>query len=259
MQSDLIEQIRANSVTPNWPAPANIKAFSTTRHGGLSNGVYQGLNLGMHVDDDAQTVVKNRQLIEQALAMPSSPIWLSQVHSDKVLSFDNPTDDVFTADASFTQTSGVVCCVMTADCLPILLTNQAGTQVAAVHAGWRGLASGIVEKAVALFEKPSQVLAWVGPAIGPNAFEVGQDVYDAFVCYEPNRVDQEAADAFKYHPNALGKYFADMDKLVTLRLNRVGVDAVYSSQMCTYEDEANFYSYRRDGQTGRQASLIWIE
>lgn len=245
------------AITPNWPAPKNIRAFSSTRLAGVSQGVYQGLNLGMHVADDEQAVLENRQLIMQALNMPSAPIWLSQIHSSKLLSFDAPTSEVFEADASTTKTSGVVCCVMTADCLPVLLTNKQGTQVAAVHAGWRGLAGGVVENAVASFADLNDLMAWVGPAIGLEAFEVGQDVYDAFVI-QGAPMAAEFAKAFHSHP-VEGKYFADMNKLVELRLQLAGVSSVYQSNLCTYQDKERFYSYRRDGVTGRQASFIWIE
>lgn len=259
---DLNKKIFEKTIIPNWPAPLNVKAFSSTRvdmlSAHLSTGVYQGLNLGQHVGDDPKIVLNNRQRIQTALNMPSDPIWLSQVHSNQVLSFEGSTDEIFEADGSFTQTPRVVCCVMTADCVPILLTDKQGKQVAAVHAGWRGLASGVIENAIEKFARPNQVMAWIGPAIGPSFFEVGQDVYDAFVGNDDSK-DSGAAKAFQFHPTALGKYFADMDQLVTLRLNRLGVTEVYSSQMCTFENTEQFYSYRRDGQTGRQASFIWIE
>ncbi|OAJ95966.1 peptidoglycan editing factor PgeF [Vibrio bivalvicida] len=238
-------------IVPNWPVAKQIKAFSSTRVDGFSTGVYQGLNLGMHVGDEISKVEQNRQwLIEQA-KLPSAPVWLNQTHSSVVEEIKAPTALVLDADGVFTQSSGVVCSAMTADCLPVLLTNVQGTQVAAVHAGWRGLASGIVENALEKFD--GEVMAWIGPAIGSQVFEVGKDVVDAFVS-----VDTGAMAAFA--PRELqGKWLADMNQLITQRLQRAGVSQVYYSNLCTYSDAERFYSYRRDGVTGRQATFIWIE
>ncbi|NVD05797.1 peptidoglycan editing factor PgeF [Vibrio sp. JPW-9-11-11] len=237
-------------IIPNWPAPKQVKAFASTRCDGYSLGVYQGLNLGTHVGDNREHVLKNRHWLTQQAQMPSAPIWLNQTHSTIVVEQDQPTPDVIDADGVWTQTPGVVCSAMTADCLPILLTNQQGTQVAAVHAGWRGLAGGIVENAVAQLSGP--LMAWIGPAIGPDAFEVGDDVVQAFSSEIP-----QAIEAFQALPKK-GKWLADMNRLVTQRLNRVGVEHIYYSDLCTYRDPHRFYSYRRDGVTGRQASFIWI-
>lgn len=238
-------------IIPNWPAAKHIKAFSSTRAEGFSVGAYRGLNLGSHVGDDSAAVEKNRQWLAHNAAMPSAPVWLNQTHSTQVEYLDSPSVEVIDADGVYTDKSGVVCSAMTADCLPVLLTNTQGTQVAAVHAGWRGLANGIVENAV---EKLSgDVMAWIGPAIGAQVFEVGQDVVDAFISVEP-----QAIEAFQ--PQAQqGKWLADMNKLVAQRLSRVGVKQVYYSDLCTYSDAERFYSYRRDGVTGRQATFIWIE
>ncbi|KLN64257.1 peptidoglycan editing factor PgeF [Vibrio sp. VPAP30] len=238
-------------IVPNWPVAKQIKAFSSTRVDGFSTGVYQGLNLGTHVGDEISKVEQNRQwLIEQA-KLPSAPVWLNQTHSSVVEEIKAPTALVLDADGVFTQSSGVVCSAMTADCLPVLLTNVQGTQVAAVHAGWRGLASGIVENALEKFD--GEVMAWIGPAIGSQVFEVGKDVVDAFVS-----VDTGAMAAFA--PRELqGKWLADMNQLITQRLQRAGVNQVYYSNLCTYSDAERFYSYRRDGVTGRQATFIWIE
>ncbi|NOH56287.1 peptidoglycan editing factor PgeF [Vibrio coralliilyticus] len=238
-------------IIPNWPAPSNVKAFASTRQQGFSSGVYQGLNLGAHVGDELAIVEKNRQWLTQQSQLPTAPIWLNQTHSTVVLEADKPTQNVLDADGLFTQQAGVVCSAMTADCLPVLLTNTTGTQVAAVHAGWRGLADGIVENAVAKFD--GQVMAWIGPAIGASAFEVGQDVLDAFVSF-----DSEAKKAFVPREKP-GKWLADMSMLVTQRLNKVGVTDVYYSELCTYLDPERFFSYRRDGATGRQATFIWME
>jgi len=238
-------------IVPNWPAAKHIKAFSSTRIGGFSDGEYQGLNLGTHVGDELTKVEQNRAWLTQQTQMPSAPVWLNQTHSTVVAEVNSPTEQVLDADGLFTQSRGVVCSAMTADCLPVVLTNLQGTQVAAVHAGWRGLVNGIVEQAVAKFD--GEVMAWVGPAIGAQAFEVGKDVVDAFVA-----VDPKALSAFTPRQQQ-GKWLADMSQLVTQRLNRVGVTQVYYSELCTYQDPTRFYSYRRDGVTGRQATFIWIE
>ncbi|ROV57554.1 peptidoglycan editing factor PgeF [Vibrio ponticus] len=238
-------------IIPNWKVPKQVKAISTTRLGGHSAAPYQGLNLGSHVGDELATVLENRQVLVELAGMPSAPIWLNQTHSTRVEVVDKPTSSTLDADGLFTTQRGVVCSAMTADCLPVLLTNTQGTQVAAVHAGWRGLAHGIVENAVEMFE--GEVIAWLGPAIGPSAFEVGDDVLQAFCDF-----DAQASRAFKPTGTA-GKWWANMDQIATQRLNKLGVSQVYASGMCTYSDPEQFYSYRRDGVTGRQASLIWLE
>ncbi|EGR1514478.1 peptidoglycan editing factor PgeF [Vibrio vulnificus] len=237
-------------IIPNWPAPKNVKALSTTRQGGYSTGVYAGLNLGTHVGDDFSIVMRNRLWLAEQAQMPSAPIWLNQTHSTTVMEATVPTEVILDADGVFTHSSGVVCSAMTADCLPVLITNTSGTQVAAVHAGWRGLAGGIVEEALRHFSQ--DVLIWLGPAIGPQAFEVGDDVVEAFCQQHP-----QAVNAFSAHttPN---KWLADMDQLARIRLSSIGVEAIYSSKLCTYQD-SRFYSYRREGTTGRQASFIWFE
>ncbi|MGO1298913.1 MAG: peptidoglycan editing factor PgeF [Vibrio sp.] len=237
-------------VIPNWPAPKKIKAFSSTRIGGGSQGVYQGLNLGAHVGDNMKHVEGNRHAIAESLNMPSAPIWLNQTHSTRVLRAESPQLDTHDADGICTALPHVVCTVMTADCLPVLITNTCGTQVAAVHAGWRGLAGGIIENALAQIQ--GEALVWLGPAIGPDAFEVGADVIEAFTQVHP-----QTQSAFT--PQANGKWLADMEKITRIRLHALGVDNVYSSKLCTYQDPKQFYSYRRDGVTGRQASFIWIQ
>ncbi|TKF23276.1 peptidoglycan editing factor PgeF [Vibrio genomosp. F6] len=240
-------------IIPQWSAPKNIKAFSSTRFDGVSNGVYKGLNLGTHVGDDESIVIQNRNRLVKHSNMPSNPIWLNQTHSTTVLNIGSPTESILDADGLFTQQPNVVCSAMTADCLPVLLTNTQGSQVAAVHAGWRGLANGILENAVEKFD--GEVIAWLGPAIGKNAFEVGDDVVNAFVEF-----DEHAIEAFQpqSQPQA-NKYLADIGLLATQRLNRAGVQSVFNSNLCTYRDADSFYSYRRDGITGRQAAFIWIE
>jgi hypothetical protein len=237
-------------IIPDWNAPAKVKAISTTRNGGISLPPYDGLNLGMHVGDEPDVVQTNRDLLVRDQKLPAKPVWLEQTHSTVVKKVSEPTDEVIAADGTVTTESAVVCCVMTADCLPVLLTDSEGSQVAAVHAGWRGLANGIVENAVSQFDKP--VMAWLGPAIGADVFEVGQDVFDAF-----NRHDATAKWAFRDKGN--GKYLADMFLLATQRLKAAGVKDITVSGLCTYSEPQRFYSYRRQGVTGRQASLIWIE
>ncbi|UTZ20848.1 peptidoglycan editing factor PgeF [Vibrio campbellii] len=239
------------TIIPNWPAPKNVKAFASTRVGGFSTAPYQGLNLGAHVGDDLSIVVKNRDWLAQEAKMPSAPIWLNQTHSTVVAQVSDTTTQVLDADGVFTSSSQVVCSAMTADCLPVLLTNTQGTQVAAVHAGWRGLANGIVENALELFS--GEVMAWLGPAIGPQAFEVGDDVLQAFVDF-----DSQAHQAFTPR-DVEGKWLADMSKLATQRLNKLGIAQVFDSGQCTFQHKEDFYSYRRDGVTGRQATFIWIE
>lgn len=239
------------TILPNWPAPKNVKAFASTRVGGFSSAPYQGLNLGAHVGDAPSIVEKNRAWLAQQANMPSAPIWLNQTHSTVVAQVSAPTTQVLDADGVFTSASNVVCSAMTADCLPVLLTNTQGTQVAAVHAGWRGLANGIVENALELFS--GEVMAWLGPAIGPQAFEVGEDVLQAFVDF-----DSQAHQAFTPR-DVEGKWLADMSKLATQRLNKLGITQVFDSGLCTFQDKEDFYSYRRDGVTGRQATFIWIE
>ena len=239
------------TIVPNWPAPKNVKAFASTRVGGFSSAPYQGLNLGAHVGDDPSIVEKNRAWLAQQANMPSAPIWLNQTHSTVVAQMSTPTTQVLDADGVFTSASNVVCSAMTADCLPVLLTNTQGSQVAAVHAGWRGLANGIVENALELFS--GEVMAWLGPAIGPQAFEVGEDVLQAFVDF-----DSQAHQAFTPR-DVEGKWLADMSKLATQRLNKLGITQVFDSGLCTFQDKEDFYSYRRDAVTGRQATFIWIE
>ncbi|RAS66654.1 hypothetical protein DET48_105211 [Vibrio diazotrophicus] len=239
-----------NWITPNWNAPKQVKAFASTRIGGCSKSPYEGLNLGMHVGDDPILVQSNRDLLQQQTEMPTAPVWLNQTHSTVVLEVAQPTNDVLNADGVITSSPNVVCSAMTADCLPVLITNTQGTQVAAVHAGWRGLAGGIVENALTHFS--NDVMLWLGPAIGPQAFEVGEDVLQAFLDY-----DSKAATAF-VPGKQQGKWWANMATLTRLRMAKLGIDQVFDSGLCTYQDPQRFYSYRRDGVTGRQATFIWI-
>ncbi|WLH62130.1 peptidoglycan editing factor PgeF [Pseudomonas sp. FP2300] len=234
---------------PDWPAPARVKACVTTRGGGVSLAPFDSLNLGDHVGDDPTAVAENRRRLTDQFAI--TPAWLQQVHGIAVVEAD-PTQ-VATADASWTDTPGIACASMTADCLPVLFCNRAGTRVAAAHAGWRGLANGVLEATLDSLAVPAdEILAWLGPAIGPQAFEVGPEVREAFIAQLP-----EAVKAFAASPNA-GKFLADIYQLARLRLAVRGVTAVYGGGLCTVTDP-RFFSYRRNPCTGRFASLIWIE
>ena len=235
----------------DWPAPGSVQAGTTLRRPGPSLPPYDQFNLALHVQDHADTVLANRRSLKQSLGLPAEPRWLEQVHSTIVVEADR-ANGVPQADAAYSHRSGTACVVMTADCLPVLFTNQQGTSVAAAHAGWRGLAEGILEKTFdSAGFKPSQTLAWLGPAIGPEAYEVGEEVKQAFM-----RQVRHAESAFvKTSP---GKYLMDMYTLARQKLNALGVEAVYGGEHCTFRQAEQFYSYRRDGLTGRMASLIWI-
>lgn len=237
---------------PDWPAPPSVRAYSTTRRGGVSGAPFDSLNLGDHVGDEPAAVASNRQNLVEQLAMPSPPAWLSQVHGVACVAAQSVSKGC-EADASFTTEPNHVCVVMTADCLPLLFTNSAGSVVAAAHAGWRGLCDGVIESTVAAMGCPAEeLLVWLGPAIGPTAFEVGEEVRTAFCEH-----DSEATAAFQPHGD--GKWLADIYRLARQRLADLGVSQVYGGDHCTYKEDELFYSYRRDGQTGRMASLIWID
>lgn len=234
---------------PDWPAPAGVRACVTTRAGGVSLAPFDSFNLGDHVDDDPVAVAHNRQRLTHIFDV--QPAWLSQVHG-VVVAPANP-QHIAEADASWTATPGIACTVMTADCLPVLFCDRTGTRVAAAHAGWRGLAAGVLEAAAqSLNVEPHDLLVWLGPAIGPKAFEVGGEVRDVFIEDLP-----EAAAAFVPSVNE-GRYMADIYELARLRLARFGITAVYGGGFCTVTDP-RFFSYRRSPRTGRFASLIWIE
>lgn len=241
-------------IQPDWPAPPNVHGLMTTREGGASTGPFASFNLGDHVGDDPAQVATNRACLRESL--PAEPAWLRQVHSARVVELGPGYDAHPEADASLTREPARVCGVLTADCLPVLFCDRAGTVVAAAHAGWRGLADGILEATVTTMQvEPSELLVWLGAAIGPDAFEVGDDVRRAFV-----ERDSEAAAAFVPHPSAgAGKWLADIYQLARIRLRGVGVTAVYGGGLCTFRDRDAFFSYRRDGVTGRMATLIWRE
>ena len=241
-------------ILPDWPAPKNVHALQTSRNKGYSHAPFDSFNLGDHVKDNPMHVAQNRQLLSQFL--PSEPVWLHQVHGIHVVDAAN-TSCVPDADASFSTRNNVVCVTMTADCLPVLLCDNTGTVVSAVHAGWRGLCDGIIEATVAkLPAKPADLMAWLGPAIGPNAFEVGVEVRTQFMA-----IDKKSAVAFKLHGDSQqqNKWLCDIYQIATQRLNNLGVTQIYGGGQCTYTDKENFFSFRRDGDTGRMATLIWLD
>lgn len=237
-------------IDADWPAPPGIRAGCSTRIGGYSQGAFAGLNLAHHVGDDATAVAANRQLLTDSLSLPSAPVWLEQVHGNRCLDLDQPLTDRV-ADAAVSR-DGQVCAVMTADCLPVLLCSKDGAVVAAAHAGWRGLQGGVIEAAIERMRVGcSQLMAWLGPAIGPGAFEVGAEVRAAFV-------SQHAAAASCFSQGAVrGKFLADLPALARQRLHAQGVNAIYGGTHCTVSEPQSFYSYRRDQRCGRMVSLIW--
>lgn len=237
---------------PDWPAPAPVRAVCSTRAGGVSVGAYAGLNLGRSSGDDPAAVAENRQRLVAAAGAPGAPHWISQVHGRRVVRMPNAADTP-TADGVWTASAGVVIAVQAADCLPLLFCDGRGHCVAAAHAGWRGLAGGVIEATIAaLPAPPEQLMAWLGPAIGPEAFEVGDEVRAAFV-----DIDADSAGAFV--AAAPGKHFADLFALARRRLRRAGVTRIFGGGLSTHADPRRFYSYRRDGITGRMAALIWLE
>jgi hypothetical protein len=239
-------------ISPDWPAPKNVRAFTTTRVGGVSLGPYASLNLGDHVGDDPAAVGRNRELMRAALKLPAEPLWLRQVHGVQVIEATH-VDAHSKADGAWTAKPGVVCAVLVADCLPVFLCDRAGAKVAVLHAGWRGLAAGVVEQGVrALGVVTEDLLVWLGPAIGPNAFEVGPEVKAAFVKNNP------AAEA-AFVPTNDDRYLADLYALARLRLNAMGITEIFGGGFCTFTDRDRFFSFRRDGACGRMASLIWLE
>lgn len=259
-------------IVPEWPAPSNVRALSTTRRGGISLPPYGataklpgGLNLGTHVGDLPEHVAENRLRLQAHL--PHVPLWLDQVHGCSVVTV--PVDgSVPSADASITAQPQAVCAIMTADCLPVLLCDRAGTVVGAAHAGWRGLRAGVLEQTLERMRSharegdATEWLAWLGPAIGPTAFEVGSEVRDAFLAAARENERAATSAAFQPHRDAAarraGKYLADLYALARIRLARAGCVAVSGGTRCTYTEADVFYSYRRDLRTGRMASLVWL-
>jgi polyphenol oxidase len=239
-------------VTPEWPAPARVHAFVTTRHGGVSAGEYASLNLGSRGGDDPRSVAANRLIVRDHL--PAMPRWMTQVHGTAVCDLDALADrEVATADAAVTRRPGTVAAVLTADCMPLFVCDRAGTRAGIAHAGWRGMAAGVIENTVAaLGVEPREVLAWMGPAIGPAAFEVGPEVREAFLAAGP-----EAGAAFA--PRGAEKFMADLYALARTRLARAGVREVHGGGFCTYRETQRFFSYRRAQASGRMGAFIWME
>jgi YfiH family protein len=245
-------------IQPDWPAPASVLALSTTRSGGCSLSPYDSFNLGHHVGDADDSVAGNRALLAEALPAGCSVPWLTQVHGVGVVEAGEglPCPE---ADAVWSSRSGVACPILTADCLPVLFCSTSGVVVAAAHAGWRGLLAGVLESTVAAMGVDrSQLLAWLGPAIGPGAFEVGSEVRAAFLdAAQPGQQDL-LAGCFIANPQGADHYFGDLYALARIRLAAIGVTNIYGGGLCTFSDPARFFSYRRDGQTGRMASLILL-
>lgn len=242
--------LAAHCIVPDWPAPERVRALATTRTGGGSEGRYASFNLGARVGDEPRAVQANRAALRELL--PGDPAWIRQVHGARVVDAARVLCDE-EADGAVARDSGAVCAVLTADCLPVLLCDRGGAAVGIAHAGWRGLAAGVVENVVAAIGgEPRRLIAWLGPAIGPDAYEVGREVFDALVAGDPG-----ARAAFS--PRGPGKYSADLCALARRRLEKSGVGEIYGGGYCTHREGERFYSYRRDGATGRMASLVWLE
>lgn len=237
-------------ITPDWPAPPRVRALVTTRTGGVSVGPYASLNLGIAVNDDPKAVAENRARVRAHL--PEEPRWLKQVHGATVVAGES-VSALVEADASVTRTPGVVCVIQMADCMPVLLATRDGSVIGIAHAGWRGLAGGVVERTIeAMRADPAAMIAWLGPAIGPDTFEVGEEVRAAFVAADP-----AAVDAFR--PLNTGKWLADLFTLARQRLARAGLTAVHGGGLCTVSDPTRFFSHRRDRLTGRMGAFLWLE
>ncbi len=243
--------LREHCIIPDWPAPPSVRAVQTTRRGGVSVAPYDSLNLGAHVGDAPLAVARNRQLLAELL--PSEPVWLNQVHGTAVINTTAAGCGVPEADACISRNKGAVCVVMTADCLPVLLCDDRGSVVGAAHAGWRGLCEGVIEHTVgAMNVPPPSLRAWLGPAIGPAAFEVGEEVREAFVAREVR-----AAEAF-VPARENNKYFADLYLLARQRLHALGITRIHGGGFCTYTDRERFFSHRRDGVSGRMGTFVWL-
>ena len=250
MQTRPVSDESLRWIEPNWSAPQWIRALTTERVYANASDPFSGVNLAQHVGDATMGVESNRRLLKQRLNLSASPFWLEQVHGTEIMNLDQP-NPLKQADGSFTCRSGVVSVILTADCAPIFLTDRQGTFVALLHGGWRGIAAGIIEKALALMPSDNQeIIASVGPTIGPDYFQIGREVKDKLLVSHKDEIFF-LADG--------DKFFADLPSLIVKRLERAGVYAVSSSDHCTYSDERRWYSYRRQGQCGRMASLIWID
>lgn len=244
----------SNYITPNWPAPKNIHAYTTKRTGGVSQSPYNSFNLNLRTGDKLEDVLTNRSILTKELNLPSVPFWLKQEHTDIALDLGKATGlrDEVVADATFTAITGPVCAVLTADCVPILVCDQAGTIVAAIHAGWKGIANGVIAATIkAMNTDPAKLLAWLGPAIGPNAFVVTHDLIATFGQQLP-----ETVSAFTAYQD---RFLANIYLLASNYLKQAGVTKIYGGEYCTYTQKDLFFSFRRDGEkSGRMASLIWI-
>ncbi len=237
-------------IAADWPAPNRVHAFTTTRQGGCSEGAYKSFNLASHVNDQASAVTRNRQLLRQVFELPAEPVWLEQTHSNRVINADDY--DHIEADASWASSQGVVCAVLTADCLPVLFTNKTGSRVAIAHAGWRGLLNGVISKIFSAMKiEADDALVWLGPAIGADAFEVGKEVLQSFS-------DKHRTTLQAFRQKDEEHWCCDMYRLARIELEQQGISQIYGGGLCTFSDRENFYSYRRDGNTGRMASLIWM-
>lgn len=242
-------------IQPDWTVPATVHALMTTRAGGVSLAPFDSLNLGDHVGDCPQAVQQNRERLVHLAALPQYPVFLQQTHSTKVLRLPLTDGADQNADAVYTNQANQVCLVMTADCLPVLFCSQDGKEIAAAHAGWRGLCDGILEATVAEFEcEPNQIQTWLGAGIGANAFQVGEEVVEQFAAIDP-----QARQAFIPDPSTSGKFLGDLYQIARQRLNRLGIRTITGGDFCTYQETDRFFSYRRERQTGRMATLIWRE
>lgn len=242
-------------IYPTWQVPSHIHAFCTTRTGGISQAPFDSLNLGSHVGDELADVLQNRQLLAQFARLPQAPIYLNQIHSTKVVRLPLAENADLDADAVYTDQPNQVCLVMTADCLPVLFCSKDGKEIAAAHAGWRGLCDGMLEATIAEFKCPAnEISVWLAPAIGQSAFQVGEEVVEQFCA-----VDEQARQAFVPDPSSSGKFLGNLYQIARQRLNKLGVTEITGGDYCTYTDSENFFSYRRDGKTGRMATLIWRE
>ena len=245
---------------PDWPAPANIRATVTTRIGGISEAPYASFNLGGHVGDEDYAVHHNRKLLAEDIGGSTAFQWVRQVHGADVLVLDNGlVDEGREADAIYTQQENIACGVLTADCLSVFFCDDEGQEIAVAHAGWRGLAGGVLQNTLAQFDAdPARILAWIGPAIGPCHFEVGADVRDAILDMDITEIDFEESILFQ-EGDAPGKWMADLFAIAKIVLAAQGVKQIYGEPLCTWCEFDRFYSYRRDGETGRFASIIWKE
>ena len=242
-------------IVPHWQAPPHVKAAVTTRQGGVSVPPYDSLNMGLHSGDQRESVLTNCRRVVDQLQLPAEPRWLKQVHGIVVADAADPTSSSpIEADAAWTDRSGGVCAVLTADCLPVLFCDRAGTRIAAAHAGWRGLVGGVLTATVqAMGADPAELLVWLGPAIGPDVFEVGDEVRQVFIERDPDNQQY-------FMPSPAGRWLADLYGLAGRELAGLGIAAISGGGFCTYTDRDRFYSYRRDGAaSGRMASLIWLQ